>query len=607
MSSATLARMRFDLQPGNAYGCNLNAHRSQWDGSICKAASSWACGAKQEFRDDYCEQGDPRCYHIHAFAGADASIVIDDNGGSWLFDSEPEAFDDQILLVWGGHAIEPRGVRDAKTAILFGAYRVQGIESRPRSSYTEWVVRPYPEDWARFANMRIPVPRWESLQGPYLKQVDRSAVERVFERVALIAKETTTTDPADRARIERFARELPRWLDQAAKRTEKLRARHPGTAPATLPGFATPMMNRPMKDLGSLVRTVDRPVVAPASVVAKPTQALSHGTAGVAFGVQDALDPAAQSRIAARHGEGVLAAVRIGWMTKPLLILRGSPGVGKSDLACSLIDDASGERMLTVAVDPTWRGREDLLGHVNPINNDFEPTPVTNFLRRAARAWDTGDRRTHVVVFEEFNLSQPEHWLSEVLVRSQYAPVARTDRTIRLGGTRVRGWGEKEEPQVFLSPALRMVGTINSDHTVRPLSPRVLDRAAVVVLAVQPHEALRRVGLTLEKQELDAVADLDFRLRQRGAVFSYRTAESLKACLARLVEMNLDRNRALDLVLVQEVLSKVRLLAADPADLRLCEDLVEWTESAGKGLLECQRVVEAWREALQNGQDVQQT
>jgi len=152
--------MRFELQPGNAFGCNLNAHRSQWDGSICKAASSWACGAKQEFRDDNCEQGSPRCYHIHAFAGADASIVIDDNGGSWLFDGEPEAFDDQILLMWGGHAVEPRGVRDTKSAILFGAYRVQSVEPRPRSTYTEWVIRPYPDDWARFANMRIPVPRW---------------------------------------------------------------------------------------------------------------------------------------------------------------------------------------------------------------------------------------------------------------------------------------------------------------------------------------------------------------------------------------------------------------------------------------------------------------
>jgi hypothetical protein len=318
------------------------------------------------------------------------------------------------------------------------------------------------------------------------------------------------------------------------------------------------------------------------------------------------LDSTAQVRIAARHGESVLTLVRIALMTKPLLILRGPPGVGKSDLACSLIDDPSGERLLTVAVDPTWRGREDLFGHVNPIDGIFEPTTVTDFLRRAAKAWDANHRHAYVLVFEEFNLSQPEHWLSEVLVRSQYAPTNRNDRLIRLGGTSVRGWGPKDEPSVFLSPAVRLVATVNGDHTVRPLSPRVLDRAAVVTLAVAPQEALRRVGLELQKGELDAVADLDFRLRQRGAVFSYRTAESLKACLNRRTELNIDRMRALDLVLVQEVLSKVQLLAADPADLRVCTELVEWTESAGKGLLECQRVIAEWREALDNGEDVQQ-
>jgi hypothetical protein len=579
-----------------------------WNGEICKAAASWSCGAKQDFREDYCEGGTPRCYHIHAFDDAGPSIVIDDNGGSWLFGEEPQALDDQILLVWGNQAVEPRGIREPPVPIVFGAYRVERVEARSRSSYTEWVVRPHRAGWTRFAKLRIPVPRWEGLPGPYLKQIDRSAVERVFERAAALAKESTSfaDEPRELERLTAFVRELPDWLDQAAKRTQLLRARHPAVVVPYSPA-PSPLANRPLKDIRGLIRTNPRTLDAPASATAlKPAPTSLRDVQSVPSAVQAAAEETALTRIAARHGESVLTAVTLGLMTKPLLILRGSPGVGKSDLAASLIDDPERERMLTVVVDPTWRGREDLFGHVNPIDAQFEPTAATNFLHRAAQAWQKGDRRAHVLIFEEFNLSQPEHWLSEILVRSQYAESARIERTIELGGSRVRGWSDDGPPRLFLSPALRMVGTINSDHTVRTLSPRVLDRAAVIELSIQPHEAVRRVGLELEKQELDAIADLDFKLRQRGIVFSYRTAESLKACLARRAEVRLDRTQALDLVLVQGVLSKVRLLAADPADIRLCDELVEWTHADGKGLLTCQRVIAGWREALQSGQDVQQ-
>ena len=95
---------------------------------------------------------------------------------------------------------------------------------------------------------------------------------------------------------------------------------------------------------------------------------------------------------------------------------------------------------------------------------------VADFGSWAAKAWDSGDRRAFVVIFEEFNLSQPEHWLSELLVRSQYPATERIDRTIRLGGTRVRGWGEKEEPRVFFSPApdylLRVKGDSMRDEGI---------------------------------------------------------------------------------------------------------------------------------------------
>ena len=463
--------MHFDHPPGSGFGCNINAHRSQWNGQVCRAASSWICGAKQEFRDDHCERGNPRCYHLQAFSELDPCIVIDDNGGSWLFGGEPEAFDDQILLLWGGNAIEPRGIREAAAPILFGAYRVKRVEARPRGSFVEWVVYPYSNGWTRIAGLRLPVPRWESLPGPYLKQVDRSAIELTFERASEKVKEPNAAiEGPDLARFQNFAKELPNWLDIAAKRMQDIRKRTASSTPAYSAASGPTMVNRPLKGLAHLVRPSERP-----AVVTPTSPAPRSGAPVPSASTSEVLEGSVQERIAARHGPGVLETIRIGWLTKPLLILRGGPGVGKSDLACSLIEDSAGDRVLTVAVDPTWRGREDLLGHVNPIDGWFVPTAVTELLHRAEKAWDAGDRLPFLLVFEEFNLSQPEHWLSELLVRSQYVATNRNARTIRLGGKRVTGWGEKEEPRVFLAPSVRMVATINSDHTVRALSPRVLD------------------------------------------------------------------------------------------------------------------------------------
>jgi hypothetical protein len=188
-------------------------------------------------------------------------------------------------------------------------------------------------------------------------------------------------------------------------------------------------------------------------------------------------------------------------------------------------------------------------------------------------------------------------------VRSQYDHEPREHRMIELGGASVRGGGE---PRVYLSPALHFVATINSDHTTRSLSPRVLDRAALVSLSVEPSHCLRQVGLDLDAEQLEAISDLDFRIRDLGGGFSYRTALSLQVALGSLELLDLDGWSALDLVLAQEVLSKVQLLAADSTDHHLLAQLIEWSEGLGARLPVCGRMIAGWRDSLEAGRDVQQ-
>ncbi|MEW6074072.1 MAG: hypothetical protein AB1726_15930 [Planctomycetota bacterium] len=317
-------------------------------------------------------------------------------------------------------------------------------------------------------------------------------------------------------------------------------------------------------------------------------------------GAPELVEPPRSQWIKDTFGDETLQALQVASLTKPLIILRGEPGVGKSHLAVRMLDDDARERTCIVPVSATWRGREDLLGYVNPVTGRFEATPFTRFLIRAERAWKDGDRRAWLAVFEEFNLSQPEHWLADILVVSQFQDAL--DRRLSLGG---HGIGDDEgRVSVMLSPAVRFLGTINTDHTTRPLSPRILDRAAIVNLTLEPRAALEVAHIELDAEQLSAIESLDRRIRRKGASFSVRSALSLRTCLSRREALGLDSWSALDLVLEQEVLSKVRLLARDPLDEEAMENLNEWSQEDGSRLRRCAVLIEEWKEALASGRDV---
>ncbi|MBE9561956.1 MAG: hypothetical protein IMF12_03720, partial [Proteobacteria bacterium] len=211
-----------------------------------------------------------------------------------------------------------------------------------------------------------------------------------------------------------------------------------------------------------------------------------------------------------------------------------------------------------------------------------------------------------LVIFEEFNLSQPEYWFADILVRSQYPDDQDKMRTIELGGKSIRGITTNGS-KVSISPALRFVATINNDHTTLSLSPRVLDRASIVELTLEPRVTLERARLDgeLNEQQIMSIEELDVLLKYKNAMFSLRAADSLKRCLENL--QLLDMNSvwdAMDVVLLQQVLTKVRLMVGDPANDSLMQGLEDWSDHYGKYLRKCAGLISGWTEALKDGQDV---
>ena len=604
--------MRLDLAPGNALACKVNGHRQSWDGTICRGPEEWDCGTKSDFRIDKCAAGIPKCFHLNLFHPAAPVFVADMNGMDWVLSGAEERLNDQILLFWTSGTSEPFGTRHPERRVVVGAYRVQ--RSIHDSMYS-WSIQPYRDGWTRFPVMDIECPVTTFAGGRYVRSMDRRHVERVFETVARAVEtgEVKWHDPGDAARFAHFHKSLDAWLEHAAaQRRKRMTTSREGSrftvgdaqggletafagqwanvmAGARSPGpVPTPTaVPTPAEVGGPPPATARAPASTPAPAPAKPLPLL---------------DASAREWVAHTYGPGVARALAIATVTKPIVILRGATGVGKSHLARHLVP---AERFLLVPVGATWRGREDLLGYVNPVSGAFEPTELTRFLHRAAEAWEEGDRSPWLVVFDEFNLSQPEHWLTDVLSLGQAQEDAQ--RRIHLGGA---GFdpegGGRPVKDVLLTRAVHIVATINNDHTVMPLSPRVLDRAAVIELELTPKDALQRVGCSVSDSLLVTIMDLDDELRGRGLGFSVRTASSLGAALAHATALDVDEVGLLDHVLAHEMLSKVRLHVGDPGDQALLARLAAWQERHGAELPLCSALLETWDECLERGQDVVQ-
>ncbi|BAP55196.1 ATPase AAA [Thioploca ingrica] len=587
---------------GNALGCTINSHRRGWDGSICKNAETWNCSAKQQFRTDYCQQGDPRCYHIHIFEEANPYCLIDDLGIGWLLEPYPDALNNQILLFWGKRFQEPRGISDINMRpkdYVFGAYRVKSVSPQKINEFkTLWKIEPYLDGWTRFQQPYILTVYYKSIiGGVYLKEVNRVAVENMFEKAAEQASSPhpNWTMPQDAERFENFHAHLQEWFELAREDALKIQQTMVHTYSVNRSPTAVIPLRGPFEGLKNL--DIKKPITTTVITTHKP---IKNGTLSPTYPIIE--KEATKEKIKTIYSKEVLDAVMAASFTKNILILTGSPGVGKSSLAIDLIDDY--ERKLIVSVGSTWRGREDLLGYVNPISNEFEPTDFTKFLCKAETAWRKNDKRTYVVIFEEFNLSQPEYWFADILVRSQYPEEQEKLRMIELGGKSIRGVSNNTS-KVLISPALRFIATINNDHTTLSLSPRVLDRTSIVELSLEPRTTLDRAKLDLEEKQIMSIEELDALLKYKNAMFSLRAAESLKRCLDNMQTLDMNSTwDALDIVLIQQVLTKVRLMVGDPGNDSLMQGLEEWTENYGKYLRRCANLVNSWTEALKDGRDI---
>ncbi len=168
-----------------------------------------------------------------------------------------------------------------------------------------------------------------------------------------------------------------------------------------------------------------------------------------------------------------VASILLMMAARQWLVLSGPSGTGKSSIVRH-ISSALGGTMHDIQVKPNWISSEDTLGYYSETSRGFVPGILTSALMAAGC-----DENLHFIRFDEMNLASPEYYLAEVLSAGE-GWQRDSDGQYRSDSVQLPpAPTDIELPQIFLTDRVFLVGTVNIDETTRPLSPKVLDRAAV--------------------------------------------------------------------------------------------------------------------------------
>ena len=241
--------------------------------------------------------------------------------------------------------------------------------------------------------------------------------------------------------------------------------------------------------------------------------------------------------------------------------------------------------MLMVPVRPSWSDDADLLGYVDLAHMVYHAADsgFVDFLVRAQR--EENKNKLFLVCFEEMNLARVEHYFSQFLSILE-RPAGQ--RELQLYDKQYMGklYNAADYPfQIEIGNNVKFIGTVNIDETTHHFSDKVLDRANVIELEVLNYatewqdKTFAAVGKTqiwstqdyekliVKEQIPDArevrslLWEVHCALQRLSPKYGAgpRVVKNVLKYLSNLPkEEALDFDRALDLQLVQRVLTKLR-------------------------------------------------
>lgn len=260
------------------------------------------------------------------------------------------------------------------------------------------------------------------------------------------------------------------------------------------------------------------------------------------------------------YPQAVVRSYHVALQTKPLVILPGISGMGKTRLTRLYADAvhdigtdvADNPYYLLVAVQPDWHNAKDLLGYYNALTGVFQPTAFLRFLNRAA----ADPQHPYYVCLDEMNLARPEYYLAPILSALETA-----EHSIDLGtpsNTVTTVDGEMLRNPFVLPLNVHFTGTVNVDESTFGLSDKLLDRANVIELNDVDLEAFRRAyRQPINPDAWRVLEQIETIMQAIGQPFGYRTIAEVLRYVERARGV-LPVQQALDLQIKQKILPKLR-------------------------------------------------
>lgn len=198
-----------------------------------------------------------------------------------------------------------------------------------------------------------------------------------------------------------------------------------------------------------------------------------------------------------------------------LTVLAGPSGTGKSSIVHAFANAVENVEVRMVPVQSSWTDTQDLLGYFHPTDKAFVPTPFMEAMAEARL--EENINKIFLICLDEMNLAHVEYYFSEILSARE-----EKKQEIRLYPKRhwetaklilKEGQGDVERlhsaaelielyPPVFnIPPNVRFIGTLNMDHTVKPLSPKVIDRSFIIEINHLSASEKRTIISSLNKVE----------------------------------------------------------------------------------------------------------
>ncbi|TXK82572.1 McrB family protein [Paenibacillus sp. N3.4] len=163
--------------------------------------------------------------------------------------------------------------------------------------------------------------------------------------------------------------------------------------------------------------------------------------------------------------------------TNMLTIIGGMSGTGKSQLALLYGETLGleyGIHLKLLPISPSYHEPGDILGFMNPTTEVYQEseTGLVSLLMEA----ESNPEQMYMLIFDEMNLAQVEHWFSPFI---SLLELEKSKRVLQLYHSQIQ-CKNAYPSEVKIGDNVIFVGTVNLDETTKAFSHRLLDRANVI-------------------------------------------------------------------------------------------------------------------------------